>query len=170
MVSPLKLGKIGGLCSCAVHVSAVERAKTNAAIRRRLHLSRAASYFRKRRWHDDRDTAPRSAILAARLRLWLRRLCALFNLSKLSVCFPNVIAKGRLKLDDGFAYIEKMIQGHDWAVPGGYTIADPYLLFFYHVAQGFPVAERFPALTKVTERVMARPAVVRILAKEAALN
>ena len=146
----------------------------HAAIRRRLHLSRAASCFRKRRWHDDRGTAPRSAIdlLAARLRLWLRRLCALFNLSKLSVCFPNVIAKGRLKLDDGFAYIEKMIQGHDWAVPGGYTIADPYLLFFYHVAQklGFPVAERFPALTKVTKRVMARPAVVRILAKEAALN
>jgi glutathione S-transferase len=86
--------------------------------------------------------------------------------------FPNINAKGRQNLDDGFTYIEKVLQGRDWAVPGGFTIADPYLLFFYRVAQklGFPVTEQFPAWTKITERVVERPAVARILAKEATLK
>lgn len=82
--------------------------------------------------------------------------------------YPAVVAKGRQNLTEAFSYVEKQLQGRDWAVPGGYTIADPYLLFYYRAAKlaGLPMQERFPAWTSIAERVMARPAVERVLKKE----
>lgn len=82
--------------------------------------------------------------------------------------YPAVIAKGRQNLGAAFGYVEKQLQGRDWAVPYGYTIADPYLLFYYRAAKlaGLPMQERFPAWTKISERVMARPAVQRVLKRE----
>lgn len=82
--------------------------------------------------------------------------------------YPAVVAKGRQNLAEAFGYVEKQLHGRDWAVPGGYTIADPYLLFYYRAAKlaGLPMQERFPAWTSISERVMARPAVERVLKKE----
>jgi glutathione S-transferase len=86
--------------------------------------------------------------------------------------YPTVIAKGRQNLADAFGYIEAQLQGRDWAVPGGYTIADPYLLFYYRAAKsvGLPMEERFPAWAALSEKVMGRPAVRRVLEKEAAVT
>ncbi len=85
--------------------------------------------------------------------------------------YPAVVAKGRQNLAEAFGYVEKQLRGRDWAVPGGgYTIVDPYLLFYYRAAKraGLPMEQRFPAWTSIAERVMARPAVQRVLEKEAA--
>ncbi len=83
--------------------------------------------------------------------------------------YPAVIAKGRQNLAEAFAYVERQLQGRDWAVPGGYTIADPYLLFYYRAAKiaGVPMEQRFPLWTALSKRVMARPAVQRVLKREA---
>jgi len=83
--------------------------------------------------------------------------------------YPAVIAKGRQNLAEAFALVERQLQGRDWAVPGGYTIADPYLLFYYRAAKiaGVPMEQRFPLWTALSERVMARPAVERVLKREA---
>jgi glutathione S-transferase len=82
--------------------------------------------------------------------------------------YPAVVAKGRQNLAEAFGYVEKQLQGRDWVVPGGYTIADPYLLFYYRAAKraGLSMQERYPAWTSISERVMARPAVERVLQKE----
>jgi glutathione S-transferase len=82
--------------------------------------------------------------------------------------YPAVIARGRQGVGAAYAYIEEQLQGRDWAVPGQYTIVDPYLLFFYLGSKGAgnPMHERYPAWTKIAERTIARPAVKRVLEKE----
>jgi glutathione S-transferase len=83
--------------------------------------------------------------------------------------FPALKEKGQENLRDQYAYIERLLaDGRDWAVPGGYTIVDPYLVVFYQWGQRVGVDMRglHPAWTRLIERVVARPAVQRVLAKE----
>jgi glutathione S-transferase len=83
--------------------------------------------------------------------------------------FPAVKAKGEQALREQYAYIESLIADRrDWAVPGGYTIVDPYLLVFYQWGGrvGLDMRGAYPSWTSLTERIVARPAVQRVLAQE----
>lgn len=83
--------------------------------------------------------------------------------------FPAVQAKGEANLREQYAYIEALLaDGRDWAVPGGYTVVDPYLLVFYQWGQriGLDLPTRCPAWTQLTKCVLGRPAVQRVLEQE----
>jgi glutathione S-transferase len=83
--------------------------------------------------------------------------------------FPALKTKGEQTVREQYAYIESLLaDGRGWAVPGGYTVVDPYLLVFYHWGQriGLDMQNTYPAWTRLTERVVARSAVRRVLAKE----
>jgi glutathione S-transferase len=83
--------------------------------------------------------------------------------------FPAVRAKGEANLREQYAYIESLLaDGRDWAVPGGYSVVDPYLLVFYQWGQriGLDMRALCPAWTRLAERLLARPAVRRVLADE----
>jgi glutathione S-transferase len=83
--------------------------------------------------------------------------------------FPPIQEKGRKSLREAFAYIEGLLaDGRDWAVPGGYSLADIYLLVFYYFGRAplFDMRTEFPAWAALVDKVAARPAVKRILAVE----
>jgi glutathione S-transferase len=83
--------------------------------------------------------------------------------------FPALQAKGRANLREQYGYIEGLLaDGRDWAVPGGYSIVDADLLVFYQWGQriGFEMQSDCPAWTALMQRVVARPAVQRVLAAE----
>lgn len=80
-----------------------------------------------------------------------------------------VVAKGRENLDEQYAYVETVLaDGRDWAVPGQYSIVDPFLLVFWLWGQrtGLEMAARYPVWARLSERVLARPAVQRALEQE----
>lgn len=82
---------------------------------------------------------------------------------------PTVQDKGRLNLAEQYRYIESLLtDGRDWAVPCGYSIVDPYLLVFFQWGQriGIPMRTTYPAWSALTDRLMKRPAVQRVLHKE----
>lgn len=71
-----------------------------------------------------------------------------------------------------FAFAETRLGDRDWAV-GTYSIADIHLfrLFWRFVGAGNPPpTDRFPALSAHFHRMMARPAVQRVCAIEAAIG
>jgi glutathione S-transferase len=77
--------------------------------------------------------------------------------------------QGDANLREQCAYIEQLLgDGRDWAVPGGYSVVDPYLLVFYHWGQrvGLAMRETCPAWARLTRKTIARPAVARVLAQE----
>lgn len=83
--------------------------------------------------------------------------------------FPALIAKGKAVLREHYAWIESLLaDGRDWAVPGGYTVVDPYLLVFHQWGGriGMDMAAICPAWTDLIRRIGARPAVQRALATE----
>jgi glutathione S-transferase len=83
--------------------------------------------------------------------------------------FAAVQAKGRQNLREQHAYIESLLaDGRDWAVPGGYSVVDPYLLVLYQWGGrvGLDMHASYPAWTALMRRVVARPAVARVLAAE----
>jgi glutathione S-transferase len=68
-----------------------------------------------------------------------------------------------------FAGIERMLEGRDWFL-GDYSVADPYAFVFMHWAKG-PLkldVSAYPNYVAHYERVVARPAAQRMLAREAA--
>ncbi|BBK45048.1 glutathione S-transferase [Allostella vacuolata] len=80
-----------------------------------------------------------------------------------------VKAKGMANLADQHRLIESVLaDGRGWAVPGGYSIADPYLHVFYRWGGriGLPMAADYPAWTRLDAATTARPAVRRALAAE----
>ncbi len=84
--------------------------------------------------------------------------------------FPAVIAQGQRNVREQYAYIEQLLaDGRDWAVPGGYSLVDAYLLVFYHWGQRIELdmSASYPAWAALMQRVMARPAVRKVLATEA---
>jgi glutathione S-transferase len=79
--------------------------------------------------------------------------------------FPAVRARGMENLREQYAYIEHLLSdGRDWAVPGGYSVADPYLLVFYRwgARVDLDMSTAYPAWTAQTRRMLARPAVERV--------
>jgi glutathione S-transferase len=83
--------------------------------------------------------------------------------------FAAIRVKGEETVREQYAYIEHLLaDGRDWAVPNGYSVVDPYLLVFYHWGQriGLDMRRLYPAWTRLTHRIIARPAVARALAQE----
>lgn len=81
---------------------------------------------------------------------------------------PAIVEQGRANIRAENAAIERILaDGRDWAVPGGYSIADPYLLVFWRWASAIGEdMDRLPAWNAHARRVLARPAVQRALAQE----
>lgn len=80
-----------------------------------------------------------------------------------------VVAKGEQSVREQYEYIETLLaDGREWAVPTSYSIVDPYLLVFFRWGRriGIDMASSHPAWTRLTQRIAARPAVRRVLARE----
>jgi glutathione S-transferase len=80
-----------------------------------------------------------------------------------------VTAKGHESVREQYSYVESLLgDGRDWAVPGGYSVADAFLLVFHHWGGriGLDMAALYPAWRRLTYKVAARPAVARVLAAE----
>ncbi len=80
--------------------------------------------------------------------------------------FPAVQAKGRETLAEHHAHIERlMADGRDWALPGAYSVVDPYLLVFWRWGGriGFDMRRAFPSWAAATRRALDRPAAARVL-------
>jgi glutathione S-transferase len=83
--------------------------------------------------------------------------------------FAVVQMKGRQNLCEQYAYIENLLDdGREWALPGGYSVVDPYLLVFYQWGGrvGLDMKRSYPAWRRLTDRTAQRPAVQRVLAHE----
>ena len=83
--------------------------------------------------------------------------------------FPGIKAKGELNARDAFAYIDSLLaDGRDWAVPGGYSVVDAYLVVFDTWGQrmGLDMRAEYPAWSRLMDTVRARPAVQRVLKDE----
>jgi glutathione S-transferase len=81
----------------------------------------------------------------------------------------GVQAKGKQNVQEQYAYIESLLaDGREWAVPNGYTVVDAYLLVFYHWGRRIDLDMRtlHPVWSRLAQRVVARPAVQRLLASE----
>jgi glutathione S-transferase len=86
--------------------------------------------------------------------------------------YAAVQSKGQQNIRGQYAYIESLLgDGRDWAVPGAYSVVDPYLLVFYEWGAriGLDMKTSYPAWRHLTERTLRRPAVQRVLAKEGIL-
>jgi glutathione S-transferase len=73
---------------------------------------------------------------------------------------PNVAARGLANAREGFAYVESVLEdGHDWAVPGGFSIVDPYLTMFFEAGERFfpDMRERHPAWAQLAAKTRQRP-------------
>jgi glutathione S-transferase len=86
-----------------------------------------------------------------------------------SAHYTAVQAQGRRNLLDQHAQIEAILSdGRQWAIPECYSIVDPYLLVFYIWGQRIGLEmNACMAWRKITQRVLARAAVQRVLAFEA---
>ena len=81
----------------------------------------------------------------------------------------EIRAHGRQIVLDAYSKIEQALaDGREWAVPGGYTIVDPFLLVLYcwGMRIGIDMRASYPAWTGHTQRLLARPAVQRVLQQE----
>lgn len=83
--------------------------------------------------------------------------------------YAAVQGKGQQNVREQYAYIETLLgDGRDWALPGGYSVVDPYLLVFYEwgVRIGLDMPTSYPAWRRLTEQTLVRPAVQRVLRDE----
>ncbi len=78
-----------------------------------------------------------------------------------------VKAGGRKAFGDSLAEIDRLVAGKSWAVGGRYSVVDAYLVVFYRWGNrnGFPVKD-LAHYTALVERVLARPAVKKVMADE----
>ena len=76
-------------------------------------------------------------------------------------------AKARQMYGDYLKEIDTLLAGKKWSIAGHYTVLDGYLLVFYRWGNRsqFPVKE-LRSYTALVERVMARPAVKKVMADE----
>lgn len=80
-----------------------------------------------------------------------------------------VTAKGSDNIRACYDHIERILSdGRDWAVPGQYTVVDPYLLVFWMWGKsiGFDMGEGWPRWSGLMGTVLKRPAVQRALQQE----
>ena len=83
--------------------------------------------------------------------------------------YPAVAAKGLANARDGFAYVESVLaDGRQSALPGGFSIVDPYLTMFFDAGTRFfpDMAAGHPHWTRLAERIHTRPAVQRVVERE----
>jgi glutathione S-transferase len=76
-------------------------------------------------------------------------------------------AKARSTYEDLLKEIDGLLTGHKWAIANQYTVVDGYLLVFYRWGNRLklPVAS-MQNYTALIQRVMARPAVKKVMADE----
>jgi glutathione S-transferase len=82
-------------------------------------------------------------------------------------CVEAVKAAGRETFGDCLKEIDALLAGKKWAIGRRFSVLDAYLLVFYRWGNrnGFAVRE-LTRYTALVERVLARPAVRRVLADE----
>jgi glutathione S-transferase len=82
-------------------------------------------------------------------------------------CVEAVKAKGRQVFGESLAEIDRLVAGKRWAVGARFSVVDAYLLVFYRWGNrnGFAVKD-LANYTALVERVLARPAVKRVMADE----
>jgi glutathione S-transferase len=75
--------------------------------------------------------------------------------------------KGKADFQKYLQEIDSLLAGRDWAIGEHYTVVDGYLLVFYRWGNraGLPVRE-LRNFTRLVERVMARPAVKKVMQEE----
>ena len=79
----------------------------------------------------------------------------------------TVKAKGKQAFHDYLKEIDRLLAGREWAVGDHYTVVDGYLLVFYRWGNraGLPVKE-LANYTRLANKVLARPAVKKVMADE----
>lgn len=84
----------------------------------------------------------------------------------------DVRAQGHVTTRAAWEAVEHRLRPGQWAVGDGYSVVDPYLLMFYLWGRGkvldYDMARDFPAWHDHAQRMAARPAVQRALAREGA--
>ena len=140
-----------------------------------------AILFYLARTHPEAQLIPTDPVGEARAIEWMNRLAS--NVHAMSYGqiwranrfvaherdFAAVQNKGHENLCEQYAYIEHLLDdGRDWAVPGGYSVVDPYLLVFYQWGGrvGLDMKASHPAWCRLTQQTSRRPAVQRVLAQE----
>jgi glutathione S-transferase len=79
---------------------------------------------------------------------------------------PKVIEQGRAMVAAAFDILEKGWKGDEWLLPSGYSVADAALFYVTFWAVKRMRMEVPPRIAAHFERMMARPAVQRVLAAE----
>jgi glutathione S-transferase len=81
-------------------------------------------------------------------------------------CFPNIQARGRETFHGLLRQIDGMLAGREW-LSDRYSVLDPYAFTFYvwGIRRELPMAE-LKSYTAHRDRMLARPAVQRVLADE----
>lgn len=82
---------------------------------------------------------------------------------------PAGVEKGRSNIRNCYDHIEKILSdGRDWAVPGQFTVVDPYLLVFWLWGKsiGLEMKKDWPHWTRLMGKVLERPAVQQALRQE----
>lgn len=84
-----------------------------------------------------------------------------------AACRDAVKAAGRESFGDCLAEVDRLVAGKRWALGARFSVVDAYLLVFYRWGNrmGYPV-RRLANYTALADRVLARPAVKRVLADE----
>jgi glutathione S-transferase len=78
-----------------------------------------------------------------------------------------VRAKARQSFQGYLEEIDQLLNGHKWAIANQYTVADPYLLVFYRWGNRAKMPVRqLKHYSALVDRVMARPAVKKVMADE----
>lgn len=82
-------------------------------------------------------------------------------------CREAVKAEGRSAFADCLAEADRLLAGKRWAAGDRYSVVDAYLLVFYRWGSrmGLPVKD-LESYTAIIDRVLARPAVRRVMATE----
>jgi glutathione S-transferase len=84
-----------------------------------------------------------------------------------TACTEVVKAKGRESFGDCLREIDRLVAGRRWAVGSRFSVVDAYLLVFYRWGNrnAFPTSD-LANYTALVERVVARPAVKRVMTDE----
>jgi glutathione S-transferase len=142
----------------------------------------SAILFYLARSHPDLGLIPEGAAEQARCIEWMNYLASSLHAVALAQVsrgarfvtgeelYPNVAARGRANALEGFAYVETVLaDGRSWAVPGGFSIVDPYLTMFFDAGQKLlpDMAERHPAWARLADKIHQRPATQRVVEREA---
>ncbi len=82
---------------------------------------------------------------------------------------PGIAAQGRIAIRAGYEDIEQKLRDRAWAIGERYSLVDIYLLVFYRWGNrcGLAMRQDFPEYARVMDAVRERPAVQRVVAREA---